>query len=451
MSFRLELKNGDSDMKKMLIFSFAIFLITTASVFAADPEELLPSPYFVDDVHCAGNHVREVTEGWLLSKDEVEASQKVETQDTCENLFKAFGIEKYMWLSPEDLERTATIIKQSGYFEEADLSIKKSEIKNHVHIFLKVKPIPKYMKSVSNDLKFYSGSGQNSSRIDDKIAGELSNRAYAPNTVNSFGFSFDGTRAGSPISADPNSFLPDDLSKLQQQNYYLADIYWKNQGAFTKHLSYDLGIHLTSDDAYTNAQSKINVVVDSDFLFNKQVNVLRGNTYFGPAFILASFSPYDSSFQTNSTAVFYPGFKLGYLYGRNFANNLNFTMSYYHATSDRSIFEFDLNGQYQLSFVDLFLIAGLYNRDVQDAVLPQDRFPISGAVRSDDYIGLSKLLTSGETKQQLGVVVGGESFGYDQSSSSYTSNDGYVGLKYKLLGSDWTVNLSGGYYFQRLY
>src|SRR5579862_1744614 len=95
-----------------LILSFFLIL-TTASALAASPDaerdtygDGLPSPYFVDDVHCQGNRVREVNEGWLLSKDEVEAARKVENQETCESLFRAFGIEKYMWLSPDDLERT---------------------------------------------------------------------------------------------------------------------------------------------------------------------------------------------------------------------------------------------------------------------------------------------------------------------------------------------------------
>ncbi len=50
------------------------------------PPEGLPSPYFVDELHCSGIHVRDIREGWLLEADEVEPARKVDQAEMCNRL-----------------------------------------------------------------------------------------------------------------------------------------------------------------------------------------------------------------------------------------------------------------------------------------------------------------------------------------------------------------------------
>ncbi|MEK6705427.1 MAG: hypothetical protein AABZ06_06540 [Bdellovibrionota bacterium] len=438
-------------MKKMICFVIGAFLMTVGSVLAAKSpsEELLPSPYFIDEVHCEGINVLDISESWLLSKEDVDAAKKVEGKETCENLLKAFGVEKYMWLSPDDLERIDTLIKQSGYFEEVDLSIKKSELKNHVHAFLKVKPVPNFLKSITNDFKFYSGKEQDSSRIYNRFAGEITNRFYAPNSIDTFGLSIEGTGASAVYNTMPGALTADDASKFQKRNFYLGDLYWKRHGTITQHFSYDFGMHLIGDNTYADNITRIHFMLDGDFTWKKQENILRGVTYFGPAYIFSTTTPYRAN--DTSTSVFFPGLVSGYNYGQDFGNNLNFKIGGYATSQDRIIGDYDLNGQYLLSVLDSFITGGFKFRVGHNSLLPQDQIPLSGTARDDIFIGLGKVLSTGPTKQQVSAIFGTDLVNYAQSSSTYNQSSDYVALRYKLVGAEWNVNIRAGYYFQRNY
>ena len=84
MTYQLKTKREDLVMKKMICFVTGALLLTAGSVLAAESpsEELLPSPYFIDEVHCDGINVHDISESWLLSKDDVDAAKKVERKET---------------------------------------------------------------------------------------------------------------------------------------------------------------------------------------------------------------------------------------------------------------------------------------------------------------------------------------------------------------------------------
>ena len=127
-------------------FLLGLLLFIGGPAFAQVADEGLPSPYFIDEVHCSGLNVHDVRANWLLAEEEVAPARKIEDAEMCERMLRVFGIAKYEWLSPDDLERTATNIRQSGYFKESDLTVKKSELKNHVHVFLTAKPVERGKK-----------------------------------------------------------------------------------------------------------------------------------------------------------------------------------------------------------------------------------------------------------------------------------------------------------------
>ena len=100
-----------------------------------------------------------VKPSWLVPQEEVEITEKVEEQEDCETLPGAFGTEKFNWLTPEDLgERVSFQMKQSGSFEEVELSLEKSELKNHVHVILTAKPKSKYIYNFSDQFRLYYSS-----------------------------------------------------------------------------------------------------------------------------------------------------------------------------------------------------------------------------------------------------------------------------------------------------
>jgi len=450
-------------MKKYLLLLILPILLKSVTAVASASEDAnagpLPSPYFVDEVHCTGLNSPNIQETWLLSKEEVEPAKKLEQEDMCERVLRAFGISKFMWLSPDDLERTATIIRQSGYFLESELSVRKSELQNHVHVFLKVTPVSHFYSSVSEDFKYFTSKGQASSRLYDRLSGEITNRKYSPVNVNSFGVNLMGTTATAAITTDPsitNSLTTDDLQKAQKRNAYLVDVYWKNQGALTKNTSYNFGFHAIDDNTYSDDYSRFNMMVDGSLLAHKQINVLHGSTFIGPAFIFSTLTPYQvapqgASTNSNSTGVFFPGGILGYNYGQEFGNHLNFLMSYYHASGDQWIYTFDFDLHRQLDPSGCFILLGLKQRNVNDAVLPEDRFPLSSANDVSDYIGLGKYFRDASANQELSAVIGTETLNYTNLNPTYSASSSYVGLNYKFASSSWNVKVGLDYYFQRLY
>lgn len=435
-----------------LLASAALFMWSPVYGSENSAEDTLPSPYFIDELHCSGINVRDINEGWLLSKDEVEAARKVEHQETCEKILRAFGIEKYIWLSPDDLERTSTLIKQSGNFEESDLSVKKSELKNHVHLFLKVKPLPKFLKSIASEFKFYSpGSGQDGNRITNKLTGAIINRSFAPILTSNFGFSLDGSFAGSPYKNGPQSVVGSDTSNTQQKDPFLADLYWKTQGSTTEHFVQSFGLHFVGDNAYIDKTSRTSFLIDGDFLWKKPANILKGHTFFGPAFIFSSASPFQPSSNDSNTLTFFPGVIFGYDYGHEFGNHLNLKLEYYATTQDRSITVYDLNGQYLFSSLNTYFIAGSQFRHARNSPLAQDRFYLNRGIKSDAFIGLAKLWDSGSAKTQVSAIFGTERLSDENAISISSEYANYVGLRYKLLASEWNINLGASYYFQRNY
>jgi len=439
-------------MKKMIMLALGVFLATTASVYADElpREEGLPSPYFIDEVHCEGNHVHEVR-GGFYAPDEVEAANKVESHESCENLLKAFGIVKYSWISPDDLERTATIMKQSEYFDSVELAVKKSELQNHVHVFLKVKPKPQWFSTVGNDFKYYAGNASQGFLINDKLSGEISNRHDAPSNTQTWGISVEGYGSSSPLAVSPAVVSSDDYEKLQNRNYYLADLSLKEQGSVSNHVTYDLNMDLTSDNIASDGSNRLAFDMQTDLLFTRPINLVRGNAFIGPALLLGNVMPYQVSSQ-NYYYLLLPGFVFGYDYGQDFWNNAKFKISYYNSFQNNSIFDYAFNGQYHMGFIDTFLIGAFDMRLADNPVLPQDRLPLTGPYQGNTYIGLSKIYGSDKTsRQQVSAVVGLEVLSYAASTPTYEQVAPYVGLKYKLTNSDWNLNLSAGYYFQRTY
>jgi hypothetical protein len=415
------------------------------------PDDALPSPYFIDEIHCSGINLPNIKEGWLLTQDEVEPARKVEEADMCERVLRVFGIEKYQWLSPDDLERTATLIRQSGSFQEADLSIRKSELKNHVHIYLKAKPNVRLTESLTENFKMYDTKGQGSTRFYNSLSGELTDHKYAPVTTNTYGVRLIGTSAASAMITDPGVLTTDDQSKMQIQDAYLAEIYWKTQAQISKHFSYDMGVRLDDDKTYSDGHSRLTYAADADILATKHVNAVNGTVFIGPAALFTTYTPYQVPTANSVKGAFLPGFIFGYDYGQAWGNHFKFKLAYYESQDDQSVLQMDFDLQKHMHLFDSYIVFGFDVHDARNAVLPEDRFPLSGPQYDNSYVGLSKIFHGADSIHQVSAVFGSESLSYASNEPTYNVNSNYVGLRYKMLDGTWNINFAASYYFQRLY
>lgn len=455
-------------MKSIVFFAIGFFLICVRLVLAAPfeertappaipagpsqsladlREESLASPYFIDELHCDGLFISQTKRGWNVSMEDLKAVRRLEEKEACEKLFRTFRVEKYSWISLSDLEKVSTQIKQSNFFEESNLTLKKSELKNHVHLFLKTKTKPRYLYQVNSDFKVYQ---INLPRIYEKFGGEMVDRAYEPNDLQIFGFTAEGSFAGSSSLSVASNINTNDQRKLNSKNYYLTDIYSKTKNQLSQSFALNYGIHLLTDNISTDQFARLNLQGDIDFLYTSS------SFYVGPTMTLGTSSDYNDDgskvlFFGNSY-VFLPGVTAGYTYGNLNDNFLKTFMSYYHSFIDNHIlFEVGLSGQCQLSSHGYFLEWQAKYRSVTNAILRHDLYPLTDPRTFSDRIGFYKAFFSGKSKHHLGIGIGTESLGSANPSYDYLGSSNGISINYKLFSDQLNLNLGLAYYFNRVY
>lgn len=95
------------------------------------------SPYFVDGVHCEGfeGTLREEELKKIFADEEsAEIGVRSAYQDQCESLFSFYGLKKFQWVTPSDLEKLSFSIRHGGKFEKSEIRIEKSDLPNHIHV-----------------------------------------------------------------------------------------------------------------------------------------------------------------------------------------------------------------------------------------------------------------------------------------------------------------------------
>ncbi len=102
---------------------------------STDSSNQFGAPYFVDGVHCEGIPLKKL---WPLAGDTSARASKLLTQNYCEGLFRMYGIEKFQWYTPEQIEFFQHAIRKSNDYEVLDLSLKKSSQQGHVHLSVKL-------------------------------------------------------------------------------------------------------------------------------------------------------------------------------------------------------------------------------------------------------------------------------------------------------------------------
>lgn len=99
--------------------------------------EYSESPYFIDGLHCEGFE----TDQRAFSGDDGARTRanRILSQSYCDGLFKMYGIQKFNWYTPEQLEYVQIALRKAADFEAQDIAIKKGSQVGHVHLFVKIK------------------------------------------------------------------------------------------------------------------------------------------------------------------------------------------------------------------------------------------------------------------------------------------------------------------------
>lgn len=173
---------------------------------AADTD--FKSPLFIDGIHCEGHADSKLGEALRknYSNDEIAAvGVKAQLQLLCEALFKEFGVEKFQWVTPGDLERLDFTLKHSKRFQSVDLSIKKSEMQNHVHLVGQFQQFSKKTHyTVNGSSSVERGNADDGNRYTQRLNGHIDFERQGEVNLAPlvFGFDFRNSTAKHPLSVE---------------------------------------------------------------------------------------------------------------------------------------------------------------------------------------------------------------------------------------------------------
>jgi hypothetical protein len=428
-----------------------IFLLTAIS--AKADESALQSPYFIDGLHCSGLAQHEGPEYLLLPREESESAKLIEAEEDCADLFKTFGIEPYIWLSPVELERLSAQISQAPYFESASLSVKKSDLKNHVHVFLKVKTKSKYVYNFSFQSKLYSFDNP---RLFTRISGDLMDRSLLPNSNDAWGFFLDtGLAAQALFAANPLA-VPGNSDQIYNRNFYFIDLHYNHQRRLHQNLTLSLAGRLNIENILAGRDFDFSGSIDADLTYSKYFRFLHGSLFGGLAVIVTPDLGYLVSLYSTSntgnydTPIVLPGFKVGYLFGRTEGTYFRTEFSGYRAFYGnksllewKSILNLDLGAGYAVH-------AGLHWKQTRDLILVRDKSPSTDASNNTASIGIGKTFEKAGERSELILSGGVEKLNYTLQPYSPGVTP-FVKAGYRIQGDTLNLDLSLTYLGTRIY
>lgn len=444
-------------MKKMFYLMPLISVLSNPTFALASQE--LKSPYFIDGVQCEGLGEGDVPK-FFLPEDAVEPAKKAAAQQKCETTFKFFGVEKFAWLNQSDLEELSVKMNNSGYFKHVDISIRKSELKNHVYLHGKFDLLPNYNFTVEDSFKYYQKDQKKSaSRTANVFRGEVASRSHSPVGNLAFGFVAEQSMAKDPISfvdstdpSDPKLNASDEKS-LTDKNSRDNEIYLKVNRKFARYFEMNTNVHFY--DFFLRQQKdgkyRANTSVEMGLLYSDQIPYV-GTAHIGPKVLaVAQYALTEDSNKVRDRWLFLPGVTVDYLYGSEFDSYIAVKADYFHSSVENHTI-FDLDITLAKSFSSLYnTVVGLdiLQRSIKNPVLPADDFFLPD--RNWQYAGLNvakSFRTSGGV-HKVALKVGEESI--HSSNGAYNKGSAAYGISYKTVTDNYTVDLNATYYPQRVY
>jgi hypothetical protein len=439
-------------MKRILTAFLALGALPALAQEQAADNAVQPSPYFVDGLKCEGLETRKVEPGWLVPfvpADAVSSAQRALDAGACEDLFTYFGIKRYTWIAPEDLEQLELNLKQSKLFWESSVTLQKSELKNHIYVVVRVKSKTSNQHIIEADARYYRGNGGAiSDRYSHSLSYERVVRRLQPSEGSSYKFRYEGTRA----ATGANPAHPEGDGGSGQ--YSLLQGQWNWEKVIGTNLLYRQRVEFATVD---NASRKgLNLNFRLEMPYRLDVKSQFGRFEVGPSVLVSSWGPRDAS--VNSWGLM-PGLRVGYLFGDENENFAKYDFTWNRGVtgqSDIAHLSFMLQ-MMSAAWTDVFVNLGYEHLVAVDSILPEHR-TINGSDRKkieDLYVGIGKNFHSGTSLHQVALKLGTEFADYDgfdgHPAEEIGASHGYGGVGYKYVSEDWTVGLNARYVSGRTY
>jgi hypothetical protein len=454
--------------------SFHAYLIAAMSLPSsyALGTETLKSPYFIDGVHCEGlqDKDRDKTIGEVFADDEVaKLGVKAQNQIFCEQIFSKHGIQKFQWVTPDDLEKLTFGLKRSGKYKNIDVRIEKSELQNHVHLTIKFEqfePRNYFSVNVSSGSDKGSATGSRQTTTADLLFQYQKRGAENP-AMFDLGLHTINSSAPSPLSVEEikkgNKDVVLDTSETlaqSKQNWAYTEVFYKVpllQGNPSFPIDFKLGLNksrLSKDevsDVNTNFELSSSYKPDELVPLKYKFSLLY-STYSATgaqSIIRKKDEEEDKNQKRKDVHIVFAGIRQDFK-ARFLSFYLNFNRS---LTSELHYF---YNYDIRLRLSELGGIVGSlgFSEDmVYGAILPEHRFGLPNRSLFDIYLLAEKDFRAFESDNKVTFKGGARHLASDRNASrgGYSRDQGFaeIGIKSRLDNVD--VGLSFIYGSQRLY
>lgn len=409
-----------------------LILILSAAVFAqAQQDEPLQSPYFIDDLHCSGIS-KDNPEDLAYFSDEQEkayATQAIES-DNCYNLFSSYGIKKHEWYNPSDIKNFLYSLKYSGTVEDADLEIKKSELKNHVHLFLSVSQLKKTKKTIEIDARHYAANNQEDARQLYRYKFEWDHQKDLPLRNWSFGVEHLTTNADSVYQIDPGSLTAHESELFAKEAFDLTDIYLKSYNMLSGlRLDYRADLYFHNNNERRAFDSASTFAID---LGNESFRGPLGNTYIGIGLLNGNFDSYEfnNDGEQEKLSVTYAGIKMNSEIGNSRGRYAFFDAQAFQSVDgpNSSFYKIGFESGWTQKAIGDQMIFEMSIDQYVNAQLPHQRLLLTDYGTTDLAIGAKKYTRFGDFTLKLGYESISAERGASKADDSLLTSAEYIDL-----------------------
>ncbi|MBI1860428.1 MAG: hypothetical protein HYR96_05880 [Deltaproteobacteria bacterium] len=423
--------------KLISLFVLGILLLGTQSAWAADADkeaDTLPSPYFIDGLHCEGLPQSKRVVTWFASDEEVEIAKRVASQEDCEATLSVYGVSKFSWLTPEDLEKLSDTLKRSHLFKTVEVSIKKSEIKNHIHLFAKLDRYPTERRTLENSFTATGAKNADSSRFTNATRFQYDNFEQAPLGSYKFGTYVEHSSATGPL-------LGQSPAQFDNSQYpFLMDFYVGSTRHLFLNTHLDTEVHLIAmHDVLSNSVDGRGYGIVT-WRFPTRISFLSGESYIAPGLLITE-------------SQLYPGGRLGWTYGSPEASHATFDFTFFAKSGGIALLDYDLKYRYMantLGIEGVFGTISLQFRLSDPNVAPIDTLtPFSATDRQTLEFSVGKKFRLWDSPTEVSFRYGDENLrGLTNRESASTQ---FTGLGMVFRGEMWDVKLKATYQFDRMF
>jgi hypothetical protein len=447
-------------MKLQLFFTLALILqLSTPSTAQSDDTvaDFLPIPYFVDGVRCEGFNFGEVDTA-LLSRATQKIINSTKHQEDCESFLGLLGIRKLSWIPTEEFELLADRIKNQNVFDEVEVSLKKSEHKNHVHVFVRAKRKFFSNKSIAYRYSFANAAQPRQTHF---LSGEWRSVDAQPLNEKYFRFESVITRGNSLLS--PSAQIPpgsqDSERHILRGEAYSAFNF--NSGG-SQRIWESFRLNSNINIFWQTEGFPSGTVFENSLVFvHAPYRGLLGTVEFGPSLKLYSLTNSSNPAGSDSMKTgAIPGFRWNQKQDSGtYQHSLN--LSYFDADRidyRQFRFSFASERQFQDSTWPSAWGLKLDFEDVKNALQPTQYFGLTTYTALTTELHLVSRLSS-DGKMKLKSIIGSEMLRSERRIlpknneviPNNLNSSNYLELAWTHSMPEWDIKLSGKYFFDRSY